>query len=322
MRVLFSSLAAHGHTYPLIPLAAAARAAGHDVSFATGGVMHPALRVAGFEPIDAGMSILEAAPEAISELFGDAAADLTSEQLRSVGAAAFGSVLPRRFLRDLEPVLRALEPELVVFDGANSGAELAARQAGVPAVSHGFGPAVSAGFEEHRQRLAEFATDLGISAPVEESVPFLDIYPASLQGPETASSEHRVAMRPVPHSEPTPLPERVLRRDRDRKLVYLTFGTGFGTAAGLRQAIGALARPEVQVLVATGPSVEVEELGELPDNVMAEPWVPQAEVLRHADLFVHHGGSGTTLGALSAGVPQLLLPAGADQFANAEAVRD
>ncbi|MEU5671188.1 nucleotide disphospho-sugar-binding domain-containing protein, partial [Micromonospora sp. NPDC047753] len=39
-----------------------------------------------------------------------------------------------------------------------------------------------------------------------------------------------------------------------------------------------------------------------------------------ADVVVHHGGSGTTLGALAAGVPQLLLPQGADQFANAEAL--
>jgi UDP:flavonoid glycosyltransferase YjiC (YdhE family) len=34
----------------------------------------------------------------------------------------------------------------------------------------------------------------------------------------------------------------------------------------------------------------------------------------------HHGGSGTTLGALTVGAPQLILPQGADQFANAEAL--
>gem|GEM_PF-943165 len=36
MRVLFASLGTHGHTYPLLPLAAAARDAGHEVTFATG----------------------------------------------------------------------------------------------------------------------------------------------------------------------------------------------------------------------------------------------------------------------------------------------
>jgi hypothetical protein len=35
---------------------------------------------------------------------------------------------------------------------------------------------------------------------------------------------------------------------------------------------------------------------------------------------VHHGGTGTALGALGAGRPQLLLPQGADQFVNAELI--
>jgi UDP:flavonoid glycosyltransferase YjiC (YdhE family) len=41
-------------------------------------------------------------------------------------------------------------------------------------------------------------------------------------------------------------------------------------------------------------------------------------VLRHADLAVHHGGSGTALGALVHGTPQVLIPKGADQFWNAD----
>jgi UDP:flavonoid glycosyltransferase YjiC (YdhE family) len=38
------------------------------------------------------------------------------------------------------------------------------------------------------------------------------------------------------------------------------------------------------------------------------------------DLFVSHGGSGALLGALSAGIPMLAIPQGADQFMNAERV--
>lgn len=75
-----------------------------------------------------------------------------------------------------------------------------------------------------------------------------------------------------------------------------------------------------EVDFATGP-VDPVELGEQPDNVTVESWLPQSELLPHLDLLVHHGGSGTTLGALSAAVPQLLLPRGADQFANAEVIR-
>ena len=56
----------------------------------------------------------------------------------------------------------------------------------------------------------------------------------------------------------------------------------------------------------------------MPGNVHVEPFVDQAAVLAHADLIVHHAGSGTILGALGHGTPQLLLPKGTDQFANAD----
>jgi UDP:flavonoid glycosyltransferase YjiC (YdhE family) len=63
-----------------------------------------------------------------------------------------------------------------------------------------------------------------------------------------------------------------------------------------------------------------EQLGSVPDDVTVRAWVPQADLLPHADLIVHHGGGGTTLGALTVGAPQLILPQGADEFANAEAL--
>ena len=51
-----------------------------------------------------------------------------------------------------------------------------------------------------------------------------------------------------------------------------------------------------------------------------EPWVDQARVLNHADLVVCHGGSGTTLAALAAGVPLVMVPLFADQFENARRI--
>jgi UDP:flavonoid glycosyltransferase YjiC (YdhE family) len=52
--------------------------------------------------------------------------------------------------------------------------------------------------------------------------------------------------------------------------------------------------------------------------VHVERFVAQSAVLPLVDLIVHHGGTGTVLSALEVGLPQLLLPQGADQFFNAE----
>lgn len=38
--------------------------------------------------------------------------------------------------------------------------------------------------------------------------------------------------------------------------------------------------------------------------------------------IVHHGGAGSTMTALDAGVSQLVLPSGADRYVNADAVRE
>jgi UDP:flavonoid glycosyltransferase YjiC (YdhE family) len=38
------------------------------------------------------------------------------------------------------------------------------------------------------------------------------------------------------------------------------------------------------------------------------PWVSQADVLAHAAAMLGHGGFGTTMGALAAGVPQVVAP--------------
>ena len=50
VRVLFASLGSVGHTYPLIPLAVAARDAGHEVHWAAGAEVHPPLAALGLRP--------------------------------------------------------------------------------------------------------------------------------------------------------------------------------------------------------------------------------------------------------------------------------
>jgi UDP:flavonoid glycosyltransferase YjiC (YdhE family) len=126
----------------------------------------------------------------------------------------------------------------------------------------------------------------------------------------------RIRLRPIPFVEPeATLPHWV--GHTGRRLIYLTLGTVVATDEVLVPAIHGLSRLDADILVALG-SATGTELGPLPANVHVEAFVDQPAVLRHADLAVHHGGSGTVLAALAAGTPQLLLPKGADQFINAD----
>ncbi|MGW0503165.1 glycosyltransferase [Micromonospora sp. NPDC003241] len=271
MRLIFASLASVGHAYPMIPLAVAARQAGHEVHFAAGEAVHTPLAANGLRPFRPADTFYE------------------------------------MYAEDLAPDLERLAPDLVVHGWGVPGAAVAAAQAGVPGLWHGFG--------------RMFPPHIGLESPTAIAAapgrPHLDICPPSLQDATFAATAERIALRPVPFSAPGPTP--TWDDDRSGPLVYLTFGTAFGSADLVTTTVAGLARLGTRVVVAAG-RVPVEEIGVVPADVVVREWVPQAEVLPRADLVVHHGGSGTTLGALAAGLPQLILPQGADQFANADAV--
>ncbi|HEY9344618.1 MAG TPA: hypothetical protein VIQ53_04850, partial [Inquilinus sp.] len=62
MRVLFSFAGGSGHFLPLVPLARAVRAAGHDIAFAGQPAMVAAVETAGFAAFATGGGTLRSAP--------------------------------------------------------------------------------------------------------------------------------------------------------------------------------------------------------------------------------------------------------------------
>ncbi|MCS7481972.1 glycosyltransferase [Umezawaea endophytica] len=321
MRILFSSLGAHGHTYPLLPLAVAARDVGHEVTFVTTAPFAATLTRCGIDHVAGGMDMLSAFEQANAGPAARKAPDFRPERVSKV----FGSILPRSYAAAMAPVIVDRKPDLVVHELANAGAGLAARAAGVPAVCHSFGRMwrPTGTTEALRANLAEVAADLGVDLPDGDPMPlgnpYLDICPPSVQDPAFPISPTTVIpLRPVPFAEPGDLPSWV--PEHRKPLVYLTLGTAFGDTGVLRTAIAGLSALDAMVLVATGPSVAAGSLGDVQDNVVVRPWLPQAEVLPHADLVVHHGGAGGTMGTFATGVPHLVLPQGADQFSNADVV--
>jgi MGT family glycosyltransferase len=116
------------------------------------------------------------------------------------------------------------------------------------------------------------------------------------------------------------LPRQFLDLPR-RPLVYVTLGTVFNDPELARGVLDALQELPISIAITTGPGADPSILGPRPANVAAAPFVPQALVLPRASAVVSHTGSGTMLGALASGLPQVCLPRGADQFANADRVQ-
>jgi UDP:flavonoid glycosyltransferase YjiC (YdhE family) len=305
VRILFTCRPAYGHLFPLLPLANAARAAGHEVVFGTGEAFVPKVQELGFETHRVGISIRDAEAEAQRRHGADAG-------FLDIGITMFAELLPQATMADLRPLLPGLRPDLVVYEQSDVGAGALAQQAGIPAVSLVIGrsmpPEVLAVAAE---RLAPLWGTLPADAMFGDAC--IDVWPDSVRDPGSAAVPKVFPMRPTPYDADVPLPPLP-----DDGFVYLTLGTVvYGATQVLRGAIAALSRLPVDVLVAAGPG-DPAALGPVPENVRVAGFVPQAEVLKHAGLVVHHGGTGTVLGTLAAGLPQLILPQGADQFANAE----
>jgi UDP:flavonoid glycosyltransferase YjiC (YdhE family) len=71
----------------------------------------------------------------------------------------------------------------------------------------------------------------------------------------------------------------------------------------------------------TGDSGDHLSLDKVPPNVHVERWWPQADVMPEVAAVVGHGGFGTTMMALAAGVPQVVVPLFAfDQTVNARRI--
>ena len=282
----------------------------------------PRLRALGFRTFDVGMTLAEA----YAALLGDGNTKMPrgddDRPDPEMGGRFFIDVMARATAADLVPLLAETRPDVVVYEHYELGAAVAARRAGIRAVCHAVSPRPPRALLEVfcGDRLDRLWTENDTSPAgfdVFTGDVYLDVFPDSLQ-PQMVADPARLRMRSIPFAEPgTTVPSWVGRGSRP--LVYLTLGTIVATDDVLQPAIDGLATLDADVLVALG-SAGGAGLGPLPANVHVESFVDQSTVLDHADLVVHHGGSGTILGALAAGTPQLLLPKGADQFFNADAM--
>jgi UDP:flavonoid glycosyltransferase YjiC (YdhE family) len=320
-RFLFCAPGAYGHVYPLLPLAFALRDAGHEIRFATSREFVDRLQRAGFETSRVGITLLEAEQQIAAR---PDVRDAPREEKWRLGAFMFGKAFATKTAADLVEALPALAPDVVVYDEFDLGAALAARVHGIPAVAHALGRSPSdifrAGLASELSTVWRDMSDRPFVDPFTTDG-YVDITPPALRERTTIEPGRRIFQRSVSATDDDGTLPAWVTAPRGRPLVYVTLGTvSHGAVDSLQRVIAGLAQLDVDVLITAGPYGEVDALGQLPPSVRAVKFVPQDLLLPHVDLAVHHCGSGTMLGMLGHGIPQLVIPQGADQFMNADAL--
>ena len=224
---------------------------------------------------------------------------------------AFGEIGVDEMIDDVVRHGREFVPDVVLFEAFALAGPLAAELLGVPAVAHMFGPLPPPETVElANDAVSPIWRSFGLEAPGWAGMYrqlTIQICPRSLE-------RGVVPVGGTLHLRPTPLPTGPPVAT-GRPLVYVTFGTLFNADLGLfRLALDALAGEPVDIVMTVGRDQDPAELAPVPANARVERFIPQAELLPSCAAIVHHGGAGTTFGALAHGVPQVILPQGADNY--------
>jgi len=320
VRVLFSCTAADGHFTPLVPLATAFAAAGHQVVFATAASYAPRVEAAGFSTLPAGPSIAELADEIAA--FRIRIQSVPPHERRPASFRNRFAILDAPAKLDaLLAQATAWQPELIVHETADLAAPPVAAALGVPSAQHSFGRLLPYDCLEFAEpETAILWERLGLEPAPLSGVyrgPYIDICPPSFQDAAPPAGTRVLHLRPAIPGEGDPTWRE--RLPRGRPVVYVTLGTVFNDARRFKTILLALSGVDATVLATIGRNNDPAEFADLPENIVVERYVPQAEILPLCDVAVGHAGSGSTLGALAHGLPMLLLPNGADQFENAQA---
>jgi UDP:flavonoid glycosyltransferase YjiC (YdhE family) len=297
MRFLFTTTGHAGHVLPLVPFARACIRAGHEVRVAAprsrGAIVERAALP--FWPFD------DPPEDELWELFAPTAAMAPDEANAVVIGEIFGRLYAGAALPGLLAMGEAWRPHAIVRESYEFASVPAAERLGIPQVR------VATGLRTTEEWVLELAGHERAGRS-----PYLSLTPPGL---DDGPALHRFR-------DDAPAPPRRI----GEPLVYVTFGS---VAAGTplfpalyAATLEALADLPARVVMTIGHTADPAALGTLPANMQVERWVPQHELLPHASAVVFHGGYGTTVGALTYGVPMVVVPVFADQGRNARRVAE
>ncbi|HEY5845280.1 MAG TPA: glycosyltransferase [Microlunatus sp.] len=312
-RILFSAAGGHGHLQPLLPLARAAAAAGHQVLLSAA----PSLAA---HVASQNLAFASSGPDLVP-VHSELTLFTLDQERQAIPRHFIGRLAPPR-AHDLAQLAAGWNADILVSDEADYGAIVAAETLHLP---HATVITCGAGGMTPPSLIQSPLEQLraGLRLPFEDGTLMLrrslklNPFPPTFRDPAHPLTGRVINYRPA-HLPPRPSPPTA-------GPVYVTLGTIFNTESGdllARITTAASAANLTQVIVATGEHVDPTDLRAQPPNVTIHRFVNQQQVLATCTALICHGGSGTVLDALTYGLPMIILPLGADQPLNASRAHD
>ncbi|MFD9701171.1 glycosyltransferase [Lentzea sp. NPDC059081] len=306
MKALFTTFPAYGHLLPMLPLATAAAAAGDEVVVVASAELHGT--VDGLQVRALGPSL----PDLLAEndrRSGQDVLEYRTDNDRALDAtiALFSTTRADVAFDALCELVAHERPDVIVAEMWDYLAPLVAQRLGIPWVSFVHSPATPIDAVLHGG-LVTAAQQRELATPTPLAT--VQLWPEWLEQhtPQTDDAMP-IATSPYDTSAHVDLPDF----DGARPVVLVTLGTVVDDLDLLNAAVRGVLDAGADALVTSGLTATPGQVEGEPGRVHAVPFAPISRLLDRVRAVVTAGGSGTTLAALSRGLPLAFVPRIANQ---------
>lgn len=330
-KIAFFCIPAHGHTNPMLPVAAELVKRGNAVRFYSFHEFEKKIRATGAEFISCDGFLPKLTAQEEAGLKNVSTTEMTVQDIRiTLSMDGF-----------LDGEFRSFQPDVVYTDSVCFWGKLNAWKHRVPMVvstsTFAFNQLSSQYMKNTPKELADMIFGLPrISRELKTLEPYGYHVKSALslvQSDNSTDSVVYTSHKFQPYAEsfsghyafvgPSVFSSAVPDKKKARPLVYISLGTVINDRPDFyKKCIAALKEMNADVVISCGNAVSRDKLGELPDNVQVYPMLNQLDVLSRADAFITHCGMNSVSESLYMAAPMILYPQTSEQKAVARRVTE
>ncbi|MBO4338446.1 MAG: glycosyl transferase [Clostridia bacterium] len=330
-KIAIFCIPAHGHTNPMLPVAAELVRRGNEVRFYSFNEFENKIKATGAEFVSCDSFLGELTEKEEEGLKNVSTTEMTIQDIRiTLNMDSF-----------LDEEFKTFQPDVVYSDSVCFWGKLNAWKHNVPLVvstsTFAFNQMASQYMKNSPKELADMIFGLPrISKELKTLEPYgykvknalslvqsdnktdSVVYTSERFQPFSESfSNHYAFVGPSVFSDASP------NKAKERPLVYVSMGTVINDRPDFyTKCIDALKGENVNVIISCGNALDISVLGELPENVKVFPYVDQLDILSKADAFITHCGMNSVSESLYMATPMVLYPQTGEQQAVARRAKE
>ena len=330
-KISFFCIPAHGHTNPMLPVAAELVSRGNTVRFYSFDEFKEKIEKTGAEFVSCNRFLPELTEKQKENLKNISQTEMSIQDIR----------ITLKMNDFLKTEFKEFQPDIVYTDSACFWGKLNAWKFNVPMVvstsTFAFNQMSSQYMKNSPGELADMifglpkiAKELKTLEPygyhVKNTLSLVQndndtdciVYTSENFQPYSESfSDHYRFVGPSVFSKVLP------DKKKDRPLVYISMGTVINDKPDFyNKCISALKDMDTDVIISCGNAVSPSQFGKLPENIKMYPYVDQLDVLSKADAFITHCGMNSVSESLYMATPMVFYPQTGEQYAVARRAKE